>query len=58
MSEGDKVELLRLQERASDRAMNEWAQEEKAALIQRKLDENALNNQFKDWDRLSLKGRR
>jgi hypothetical protein len=58
MSEGDKVELLRLQERASDRAMNEWAQEEKAALIQRKLDENALNNQFKDWDLLSIKGRR
>jgi hypothetical protein len=58
MSEGDKVELLRLQERESDRAMDEWAREERAALIRQKLDENALNNQFKDWDRLSLKGRR
>ena len=55
---GNKIELLRLQERASDRAMNEWAQEEKAALIKQKLDENALNTQFEDWDRLSIKGRR
>lgn len=58
MSEGDKAELLRLQERESDRAMDEWAREERAALIRQKLDENALNNQFKDWDRLSVKGRR
>jgi hypothetical protein len=58
MSEGDKAEVLRLQERESDRAMDEWAREERAALIRQKLDENALNNQFKDWDRLSLKGRR
>ena len=58
MSEGDKAELLRLQERESDRAMDEWAREEKAALIRQRLDENALNNEFKDWDRLSIKGRR
>ena len=58
MSEGDKAELLRLKERESDRAMDEWAREERAALIRQKLDENALNNQFKDWDRLSIKGRR
>ena len=58
MSEGDKAELLRLKERESDRAMDEWVREERAALIRQKLDENALNNQFKDWDRLSIKGRR
>lgn len=58
MSEGNKVELLRLQERKSDRAINEWAREERASLVKQRLSEIALNNQFKDWDRLYVRGRR
>ena len=58
MSEGDKAEVLRLQERESDRAMDEWARKEKATLIRQRLKEIALNNQFKDWDRLYVRGRR
>lgn len=55
---GDKAELLRLQERESDRAMDEWAREERASLVKQRLSEIALNNQFKDWDRLYVRGRR
>ena len=40
------------EDRAIDRALKQWAQEEKAALVQKKLDESKTNRRFQEWDRL------